>query len=99
MGAMFALNAVTLRGTMREFSYTSDKGSQVTKGSCAICASPIYGKNTHTPDYLTLTLGTMDDARDLEIGIVIYTRDKPHWDQLEQDVVSFATQPDWKPEG
>ena len=99
VGAMFAASAVTVHGNMREFSYLSDKGSQVTKVSCATCASPIYGQNTHLPDHLTLTLGTMDDARDLEVGVVIYTRDKPHWDQLEQDTASFLTQPDWKPEG
>lgn len=98
VGAMFAISAVILRGNMREFSYISDTGSQATKASCATCASPIYGKNTRTPDHLTLTLGTMDDASDLEIGVVIYAGNKPHWDQLEQDVVSFATQPEWKPE-
>ena len=99
VGALFASNAVTLRGSMREFSYVSDKGTQVTKVSCATCASPIYGKNTGMPDHLTLTLGSMDDASDLEIDVVIYTRDRPHWDQLQEGVASFATQPDWKPAG
>lgn len=40
----------------------------------------------------------MDDASGLAVEVVIFERDKPHWDQLGQDVVSFATQPDWKPE-
>jgi hypothetical protein len=40
----------------------------------------------------------MDDASGLEIEVVIFERDKPHWDQLGKDVVSFATQPDWTPD-
>lgn len=50
------------------------------------------------PDHLTLTLGTMDDASGLDIEVVVFEGEKPHWDQLGRDVVSFATQPDWNPD-
>tara|TARA_R110002073_G_scaffold109680_1_gene245606 strand:+ start:9404 stop:9529 length:126 start_codon:yes stop_codon:yes gene_type:complete len=40
----------------------------------------------------------MDDARDLRVEVVIFSQDKPHWDDLSEDVVSFATQPDWQPD-
>lgn len=95
---MFISDLVTLSGKLSEFHYDSGKGSQVTKAFCSNCGSPIYGKNTRMPDHLTLSLGTMDDASGLDVEVVIFERDKPHWDQLGQDVVSFATQPDWKPE-
>jgi hypothetical protein len=95
---MFPANAVTLHGQIHEHSYLSDKNSTVTKGFCATCGSPLYGKNTRLPDHITLTLGTFDDASGLEVEVVIFARDKPHWDQLSDDVASFATQPDWKPE-
>ncbi len=99
VGAMFRLDVVSLSGKLSEFTYSSDNGSQVTKAFCANCGSPIYGKNTRIPDHLTLSLGTMDDANGLDIEVVIFERDKQHWDQLGKDVISFATQPDWKPEG
>ncbi len=95
---MFIVDAVSLSGKLNEFSYSSDKDSQVTRAFCANCGSPIYGKNTRMPDHLTLTLGTMDDASGLDVEVVIFERNKPHWDHLGQEVVSFATQPDWKPE-
>jgi len=98
VGAMFASAAVSVSGETNAFSYFSDKGSKVTKVFCATCGSPIYGKNTGMPDNLTLTLGTMDDAAGLEVEVVIYERDKPHWDRLGDDVATFSTQPDWKPE-
>jgi len=98
VGAMFALSAVTVNGKLGEFSYASDIGSEVTKVFCAHCGSPIYGKNTRTPDHLTLSLGTMDDAIGLDIEVVIFERDKPHWDRLGENVSHFPTQPDWSPE-
>ncbi|MFT6657811.1 MAG: hypothetical protein ACJAZW_000966 [Maritalea sp.] len=46
---------------------------------------------------MTLPLGSMDDAAGLEIQVVIFERDKQHWEQLSDNVVAFETQPDWKP--
>jgi hypothetical protein len=95
---MFPSKAVVLSGKLNEFKYISDKTSVVTKAFCASCGSPIYGTNTRMPDHLTLALGTMDDASGLKIEVVIFERDKPHWDQLGEEVISFRTQPDWKPQ-
>ena len=97
VGAMFVSRVVTVNGKLSEFSYSSDNGSEVTKVFCANCGSPIYGKNTRTPDHLTLSLGTMDNAIGLDVEVVVFERDKPHWDRLKEEVVFFATQPDWKP--
>lgn len=98
VGAMFISEAVNVSGNLSEFRYISEKNSEVTKVFCASCGSPIYGTNTRIPGHLTLTLGTMDDADGLQVEVVIFERDKPHWDQLGGDVVSFETQPDWKPQ-
>lgn len=98
VGAVFAAEAVDVSGKLSEFSYASDKGSRVTKVFCAKCGSSIYGTNTRIPDHVTLSLGTIDDASGLEVEVVIFERDKPHWDRLGEDVACFATQPDWKPE-
>lgn len=97
IGAMFEKSDVTVQGKLGEFKYTSANGSQVTKAFCPTCASPIYGTNTNAPDHLTLSLGTMNDAENLTVEVVIFDRDAPHWDQLGPDVMRFDTQPDWTP--
>ena len=89
MGAMFLSDVVTVTGKLSSFKYLSDIGSEVTKTFCANCGSPIYGKNTRTPSHLTLSLGTMDDAEDLKVEVVIFERDKPHWDCLADYVGNF----------
>ncbi len=98
VGAMFRADAVSLKGPLRNYSYVSSKSSDVTKAFCGACGSPIYGTNSRSPEFLTLTLGSMDDAGSLGVQVVIFERDKPHWDQLDEGVVSFDTQPDWTPE-
>lgn len=95
---MFPSYAVSVTGKVSQFKYLSGKGSEVIKAFCATCGSPVYGTNTRTPDHMTLTLGTMDDASGLGIEVVIFERDKPHWDQLDENVISFPMQPDWKPQ-
>lgn len=98
VGAMFRCDAVEVKGSLTRFVYRSSKNSDVTKAFCEKCGSPIYGTNTRSPDYLTLTLGSMDAAGRLDIEVVIFERDRPDWDQLKADVPSFSTQPDWKPD-
>lgn len=97
IGAMFRRDAVAIIGTTSEFTYQSGKGSTVTKGFCATCGSPVYGRNTRSADHITLPLGAMDNADGLQVEVVIFDRDKPHWDRLEENVAFFATQPDWRP--
>tara|TARA_R110002051_G_scaffold87187_2_gene153360 strand:+ start:103 stop:528 length:426 start_codon:yes stop_codon:yes gene_type:complete len=99
VGAMFRAKDVTVVGQLREYTYLSDLGSEVTKSSCPVCSSPIFGSNTRIPEHLTLAVGSMDDATGLDVQVVIFERDRPHWDALTEGVVSFATQPDWTPEG
>ncbi|WP_368184695.1 GFA family protein [Aestuariibius sp. HNIBRBA575] len=97
VGAMFAVQDVDILGETQSFQYTSAHGSQVTKVFCPTCSSPIYGKNSNLSDHMTLTLGTMNEPVDLNVQVVIFGRDKPHWDQVDPDVMSFDTQPDWTP--
>lgn len=98
IGAMFSKDQVEINGKLKTFSYLSGKNSEVTKAFCERCGSPIYGSNTRLPDHITLSLGTMDEAKGLKVEVVIFERDRPHWDGLDESVVSFDTQPGWTPD-
>ena len=96
-GAMFASSGVTLHGEIGEFIYKSGTDSEVTRGFCKTCGSPIFGRNTRLADHITVPLGSIDDTTGLNVQVVIFARDKPHWDELGSDVAVFDTQPDWAP--
>jgi len=97
IGAMFAVEDVDIQGAFSAFKYLSGKGSEVTKAFCPECGSPLFGRNSSNPTHLTLAMGSLDDASCLKIDVVIFARDRPAWDQLDNDVACFQTQPDWTP--
>ena len=98
VGAMVRAVDVTINGALCTFEYVSDVGSQVTRAFCPQCGSPIYGQNSRAPEHLTLPLGALNDAADLSVEVVIFARDRPHWDALGSDVTTFDAQPDWTPD-
>lgn len=97
IGAVFEAKNFTLNGKVGEHQYKSSKASLVTRSFCPDCGSPIFGRNTKMPDHVSIPLGTMEDASDLSVEVVVFERDRKHWDQLGEDVASFETQPNWKP--
>ena len=97
-GAMFPLSALSLQGDTATFSYTSGAGNTVSKSFCPGCGCPIMGQNSGMSDHVTLTLGSMENAGDLAVQVVIYCRDRPSWDVAGPDAACFETQPGWKPE-
>ena len=97
IGVMFDSKNVALNGQLGEFKYSSGNKSVVTKGFCIKCGSQIFGRNTRLPDHITIPLGSMNDTTGLNVQVVIFARDKMHWDELGPDVAVFDTQPDWKP--
>ena len=97
-GAMYPLTALELTGETRAYQLKSDTGSTVSKIFCPQCGSPIYGTNNHNPDFVTVSLGTLDDSSDFKPAVAIYCRNKKSWDHLDEDVQQFDSQPNWKPE-
>jgi hypothetical protein len=94
---MFPSDRVQLRGETAEFALTSDSGNRVTRVFCPRCGSPILGRNTGMPGFVTLSLGAFEDSSDLEPEVAIFTRSRRHWDVLADTVQSFERQPGWRP--
>ncbi len=98
VGAMFAEEDVQVTGELGEYRYPSHAGNTVTKSFCPRCGSPILGRNTGMTGFVTVSLGTMDDAGTLRSEVAIFTRNHKPWDTLETDIPCFEAQPAWKPE-
>jgi len=96
-GAMFSEANLKLDGPVAEYELTSDNGNQVTRVFCPSCGSPILGKNTGMPGFVTLTLGTMTDSGDLQPGVVVFTRNRRPWDIMDETIPSFEAQPVFNP--
>lgn len=96
-GAMFAESAIRLDGKPATFSSSSEAGNTVTRMFCGICSSPLFGKNTGMPGFMTVTMGTLDASDHLVPQVAIFTRTRRAWDTNDQSVQSYEAQPSWTP--
>lgn len=97
-GAMFPAEGFRLTGHVAEFKRKSDNGNDVTRVFCPACGSPIFGRNSGTEGYLTITLGTVDDPSGFEPEVVVFARSRMHWDVMDERLPTFEAQPNWSPE-
>ena len=96
-GAMFSEESVTLMGKPATFSMTSDSGATVTRLFCGTCGSPLFGKNTGMPGFMSVSLGTLDASDTLKPGVAIFSRTRRQWDVMDPNITTFEAQPNWKP--
>jgi len=97
-GAMFSAIDVQLSGPVEEYLLDANNGNGVTKGFCGNCGSQIFGRNNGSPDYITIALGAFDDPSAFDPQVVIFARNKMHWDVMDKGLATFETQPDWNPD-
>lgn len=97
-GAMYRQDRFQLNGKIGKYQLTSDNGNTVTRVFCPNCGSPIHGKNTGMPGFVTVSLGTLDDSSNFEPSVVVFARNRKHWDLMDQSISSFDAQPGWNPE-
>lgn len=97
-GAMFPVDDFHLTGQVSEYKYLSDNGNEVTRVFCPACGSPIFGQNSGMKEFLTITLGTLNDSSDFEPEVVVFTRNREKWDAMDETLLMFEAQPNWKPD-
>ncbi len=96
--AMYAKKQFQMTGdTGGEFKLLAENGNEVTRGFCTSCGSPIYGHNSGSEAYLSVTLGTLEDSSDLRPEVVIFSRNRRPWDVMDDTIQSFDAQPAWQP--
>ena len=96
-GAMFPVDRFRLTGTAAEHQLRSDNGNDVTRVFCPACGSPICGRNTAMPGFVTISLGTFDDSSAFVPEVVVFARNRKPWDTMDTSLATFAAQPPWRP--
>ncbi|NJO34124.1 MAG: GFA family protein [Rhodospirillales bacterium] len=96
-GAMFAENGVCLSGPTTSYSMPAESGNEVTRIFCSKCGSPLFGKNSGMPGFMTVPLGTLDSPDDLVPQVVVFARSRRHWDIVDENLPTYQAQPGWKP--
>ena len=97
-GAMYAEDNFRLDGQIGKYNLKSERGNIVTRVFCPACGSSIHGQNTGMPGFVTVSLGTLDDSSDFKPAVVVFARNRKRWDLMDEELLTFAAQPHWKPE-
>lgn len=98
-GAIFRESGIAISGAPAEYRLTADSGNVVTRLFCSKCGSPLFGKNAGMPGFMTVAAGTLDDPGAITPQMVLFARNRAHWDVMDGSLPSFETQPDGKPGG
>ena len=96
-GAMFSEDGVRLTGPTSTYDATSEAGATVTRLFCSLCGSPLFGRNTGMPGFMTVSVGTLDASDDLIPQVAIFTRSRRAWDAMDPALATYEAQPGWKP--
>lgn len=78
----FKLQQVTwIKGQVTEFA----SSECVRRGFCAHCGCSLTYRHTEYPDYLTLTIASLDDPELVQPNYHIYTEQQPSWLKIEDN--------------
>lgn len=97
-GAMFSLQGFTITGKLTKYIYQSDNQTEVTKSFCPQCGSQLFGENSGASEYITISLGTMDNSSEFMPEVAIYAEHLNGWDNLQPGILTFDKLPLWKPD-
>ena len=86
---MFAVENFKLEGRVSEYALDADNGNRVTKAFCPKCGSQVLGRNSGSADYVTVSLGTLDDSSELEPQVAIFARNRKPWDIMDHPTPDF----------
>ncbi len=81
------------KGAVREFATTGDNGSEIYRGFCENCGSPVVTRLARIPDVVGIPAGSMDDPSVHKPVMDLFVRDAQPWDFMDPSRTKFETAP------
>jgi hypothetical protein len=91
--AFFKKEDVAIRGATASYPSTAESGNINTRHFCPVCGSRVYGENSARPGVIGIAVGCLDDNDWFAAQAVVYTRNRPAWDETPEDVPNFERMP------
>lgn len=93
INAVFAADAVQVRGALTDYVSVADSGNIMHRRFCPICGTPMLSASEARPDRVVVRAGALDDRRDLQPGLTIWTQEAPEWACFDPAVPQTPAQP------
>ena len=91
--AFFKADDVEIKGEAKGYPSTADSGNINTRHFCPTCGSRIYTENSARPGVIGIAIGSVEDKDWFAPQAVVYTSNRPRWDQTSQDIPNFEGMP------
>ena len=90
---VFAVDAVTISGELKDFQSTADSGNRMHRKFCPNCGVHLFSMAEVRPHLLIVRAGTLDDQKDIVIDALIWTSSAPGWAAHDPKIQQFERQP------
>jgi hypothetical protein len=91
--AFFKKDDVAIQGKTASYPSTAESGNINTRHFCPICGSRVYGENSGRPGVVGIAVGCLDKNDWFSAQAVVYTKNRPAWDETSKDVPNFERMP------
>lgn len=95
--AIFHESDVTITGETKSFTVTTDNGNAYARHFCPTCGSRLFAINSGRPGMIIVHVGLLEDTSWFEPQMVLYARDRAHWDLTTDAVPNHDTAPPMSP--
>ena len=82
----FSGDSVALQGELTFHTQLADSGSQVSRGFCPTCGSPVMAKNSGVPDLRFIHAASLDDPALFKPESAVWTSAAQPWDEIDPDL-------------
>jgi hypothetical protein len=84
---------VKLTGEPTQWDMVADSGNVKTRGFCPRCGSPVYQRNSGTPQFFTVHAASLDEPSRFQPQVVTYHARALAWDHLDPELKTFDKMP------
>jgi hypothetical protein len=88
---VFPADSVRVKGDLRYFAVTSERGSKVERRFCPNCGNPVLVKIDDRPDKLYVLAASLDDPSLHRPQANGWMRSATPWDHVDPNVPAFET--------
>jgi len=78
---VYPRDALKVTGKTASWTRTTPTGNTVEKVYCAICASPLWGLASISPDNAMITAGSLNDPNSFNPTRTLFSEEASHWDK------------------
>jgi hypothetical protein len=80
-------------GAVREYKSVGDNGSEIYRGFCENCGSPVATRLARLPQVIGIPAGSMDVPAIHKPTMDLFTRDALHWVHMDPSLAKFELAP------